>query len=370
MINILIVTNNLAGGGAEKVLMTFLKNFNRKKICVNLFLIQNFGVYINEIPSDINCRYLLKADIDTLLKTSSYHELKKLYMKNIKKEYDYEVAFLEGPAVKFLANSTNKNSIKYAWVHTDIQNAPWTLICFVSREEEYAAFDRFNKIFCVSEGVRSIMVKLFPNLEKKLAVILNNIDKNEILYNSLAEKIKYNIITFCCIARLSDVKGHMRLLEAMKNLLELGYDFNLELLGEGKTRKKIEQFIEQNKLHKNVKLHGFIKNPYPHIKAADAVILTSFAEGYPTVLCEAMVLEVPVIATDCIGVRDVLGNGKYGLIVENSLSGITTALEKVLVNPSILKKLAKKAKKGSDTFGLSISLPAYEQLFVEDTSCC
>jgi glycosyltransferase involved in cell wall biosynthesis len=368
MTDILIVTSDLAGGGAEKVLMTFLKNFNRNKFRIDLFLIQNSGIYINEIPFDINYRYLLKADKDVLSKTSSYYELQKLYMKNIKKKYDYEVAFLEGQSVKFLANSTNKNSIKYAWVHTDIQSAPWTLTCFASREEEYAAFDRFNKIFCVSEGVKTVMVKLFPNLEKKLAVILNNINKNEILAYSHMKKIKYDMTTFCCVARLSDIKGHMRLLEAMKNLLELGYNFNLELLGEGRTRKNIELFIEQNKLHKNVRLHGFVKNPYPYIKAADAVILTSFAEGYPTVLCEAMVLEVPIIATDCIGIRDVLGNGKYGLIVENSLNGITTALKNVLENPSVLKKMVRKSQKGSNTFGLQISLPAYEQLF-EDTIC-
>ena len=57
--------------------------------------------------------------------------------------------------------------------------------------------------------------------------------------------------------------------------------------------------IEEMNLASKVKIIDFQKNPYPYIKAAQALILTSDAEGLPTVLIEALICHTPVISVDC-----------------------------------------------------------------------
>ena len=53
-------------------------------------------------------------------------KLIEYYNSNIGNEFDVEIAFLEGPPTKLLAYSTNKKSMKIAWVHIDMNNAHWT----------------------------------------------------------------------------------------------------------------------------------------------------------------------------------------------------------------------------------------------------
>jgi glycosyltransferase involved in cell wall biosynthesis len=70
-------------------------------------------------------------------------------------------------------------------------------------------------------------------------------------------------------------------------------------MGKGERRPKIEAMIEEMDLASKVKIIDFQKNPYPYIKAAQALILTSDAEGLPTVLIEALICHTPVISVDC-----------------------------------------------------------------------
>ena len=53
------------------------------------------------------------------------------------------------------------------------------------------------------------------------------------------------------------------------------------------------------KLTDKVFFIGSVKNPYPYIKAAKFLVLCSLYEGLPTVLIEALILQTPIISTDC-----------------------------------------------------------------------
>lgn len=70
------------------------------------------------------------------------------------------------------------------------------------------------------------------------------------------------------------------------------------LLGDGDERPKLEAYIKENDLGGNVKILGFIENPYPYIKNSAATVLTSLSEGFSLVLVESVMLNTPVISTD------------------------------------------------------------------------
>ena len=78
-----------------------------------------------------------------------------------------------------------------------------------------------------------------------------------------------------------------------------GIKQNLLLLGKGPDRSEVTELIAQLGLQDRVVMKGFISNPYPYIKAAKALVLSSEWEGLPTVLIEALILGTPVVSTDC-----------------------------------------------------------------------
>ena len=94
---------------------------------------------------------------------------------------------------------------------------------------------------------------------------------------------------------------------------------------------------------------GFTENPYPFFKSADFYILSSRYEGFPTVLFEAITLKKNIIATDVSGVKEMLKDGKLGLIVENSEEGIYEGMKKALTNSESFQQYQENLKAVSYT---------------------
>ena len=92
-----------------------------------------------------------------------------------------------------------------------------------------------------------------------------------------------------------------------------------------------QKFIDDNKLNDCVELTGFIDNPYPLLKKADLFVCSSLTEGFSTVVSEAIFLGTPVLTTDCAGMKDILGDSEFGLIVENNENGLYEGLKQLLM---------------------------------------
>lgn len=118
MKRILIVVENLGGGGAEKALLTLVKNLNKEKYDLTVFSVVETGVYVNEFKKYVTVKSALKdyesySNIGKLIykiKCKLIYKLntKYVYKKLIKEKYDIEIAFVEGFDTKFVASSNNK----------------------------------------------------------------------------------------------------------------------------------------------------------------------------------------------------------------------------------------------------------------------
>ena len=150
---------------------------------------------------------------------------------------------------------------------------------------------------------------------------------------------------------MTDQKDQLLILNAFKNLKKK-INYKLIILGKGKNKKILENYINQNRLQKNIKLMGYKNNPYPYLLKSDIFILSSKFEGLPNVLLEAQYLKKIIISSDCpTGPREILLNGKAGLLFD---VGSLKQLEKKIyhvTDKKNFKNIKKKIKLGYSSMG-------------------
>lgn len=361
---ILIRIGSLRHGGAEKVLVTFLKNLPKDKYEIDLLLNLYSGKYLSEVPEWINVLYLNKGEMITTNRPQDipqkafrvvYQKLLKifpriLYSKILKnKKYDIEFAAIHGFRDEIL-NSPLKSSKKIVWIHNDLRKTHF----HDYTDAEIRKFFGFDKILVISEHIQ----KDFENLAKndneknKIVRIYNPLDTEEILRKSEAGSRKpednnspvkdFGLRTpdsplFVSVGTIFPQKGFDRLINVHKKLMDEGFPHKIQIVGDGLDFENIKQLISTLGVESSVEMIGFTDNPYPYFKRADFYILSSRYEGFPTVLFEAITLKKNIIATDVSGVSEMLENGKLGLIVENSEEGIYEGMKKALTNPEHFK---------------------------------
>lgn len=120
-----------------------------------------------------------------------------------------------------------------------------------------------------------------------------------------------------CVGRLSEQKGHLLLLSAMRIAFDRGCTFELVLAGDGDLRGAIERQVGTLGLQSNVRITGWIGSAEvrAEILSARALVLPSFAEGLPVVIMEAMALRRPVITTYVAGIPELVRPGETGWLV-------------------------------------------------------
>lgn len=338
---ILFVMNSLYGGGAEKVFQTLLNNLSKEKYDISVISINENKIDTSVYKSKFKYSYIFSGGNSFINKIVNkiklflyYHTSPEFFYRLfIKEKYDVEVAFIEGYATRFVSGSNNLNSRKYAWVHTDLQTNPWTVVSFRNNIEEGYCYKKFNNIFCVSNGVKKSFIEKYEI--ENCCVQYNPVDEIEILFKSNLFEVKrdYNRMQFVTLGRLVEEKGYNRLLRVVLKLKEEGYNnFNVWILGDGCLKDEFSDYIKSNHLENYVSLLGFQENPYPYIKFSDALICSSISEGFSTVATESMILSKPIFTTDCAGMKELFGDYECGVICENKEIELFNMLKDVLTN--------------------------------------
>ncbi|EXJ17061.1 glycosyltransferase [Imhoffiella purpurea] len=109
----------------------------------------------------------------------------------------------------------------------------------------------------------------------------------------------------------------------------------LMILGKGAARERLLVLAEQLGIAQDFDLPGYVSNPYAYMAHADLFAFTSRWEGLGFVLIEALAVGTPVVSTDCpSGPREILGHGRYGLLVSvGDAEGLAEAMRATLDAP-------------------------------------
>lgn len=358
---ILIVNNLLEGGGVEKLMYDMVWHWH-KKYDITIMTYDYFDNFSDLYPNDV--RYIsasVKKEYKGNIIARIYTKLKKktfghLFWHNFKKNaFDVVIAIKDGWIIKDVDRMNIP--VKYAWVHTDYNNYYYTYDLFQGPEAERECMSRFNNIVCVSEEIKQGIIDVLGN-PGNLLVKYNPIDVEAILEKAeeplmdIEPQVGREKVRFVTVGRLNYQKGYDLLLEACHMLEKDGLEFEVLVVG-----GKEPWGDEHNRLYRaqkrmnvqSVKFLGGRKNPYKYIKCADWFLSTSIFEGYSLVSQEAAVLGIPVILTGCSGVRELIGNSEYGILIDDiSAYGIYEAMKRIIQHPELhshyQEKIMERAK--------------------------
>ena len=134
--------------------------------------------------------------------------------------------------------------------------------------------------------------------------------------------------------RLEVEKDLPTLLHAFARL-RAGLDCRLLIIGDGRLRPQIESVRTDLGLTGSVDMPGWAANPYPYLRRADLVVLSSFWDALPTVLIESLALGTPVVSTECgAGPREILADGRFGpLVPPGDPRALADAMARTLADP-------------------------------------
>jgi len=169
-----------------------------------------------------------------------------------------------------------------------------------------------HKVIAISPRTKSDVEKIYGVDSKKVVVIYNGLNLRAIEEISCNVKLKGSP-AIIYVGRLEFIKGPDILLKAFKIVHEKNPHAFLHILGDGSLRKKLERIAESLEIRKYVKFYGFVSPPYEYMKAADILVIPSRYDAMPTVSLEAMACNVPIVATDVGGLRDIIVDYKNGI---------------------------------------------------------
>jgi glycosyltransferase involved in cell wall biosynthesis len=327
----------LYGGGAERVMLNLAEGLVRQGYAVDLVLAQAEGPYLSEVPESVKLVELKTRKLSGLRTIASLPALVR-YVRHERPD-----ALLSGLHANIVALWARRwAAIPLRVViseHNTFSHQNWQLPGWYSRLM-LRLVRRFypwaDAIIAVSEGVADDLAQIARIARDSIQVIYNPIVTPE-LQTKANEPLEHlwfdsgETPVVLAVGRLTAQKDFGTLIKAFA-MVRRTHRARLLILGEGEERPEMETLVRRFGLEQDVRLPGFVPNPYPYMARASMFVLSSRWEGLPTVLVEALYCGAPVIATDCqSGPREILRDGRYGQLVPvGDVTSLALAIERML----------------------------------------
>ena len=339
--NICIVIDRLDFGGAERVAITL----------ANTLLDQKHNIFVVTIDPIIN------IDIDKRIHLSTLNFEKKFnkYQYNRKKMYallnsiETEHGAFDLVLVHLYLSSRIMKKYKhpacYHIIHSTQSRSALKdkkgLTRLKAKLKIQQVYNNLNLI-CVSNGVKDDLLEVMNIKPASIRVIYNPFDIQEIQSKSKEKTILPKNPYIIFVGRLVKEKRVDYLLQAYKKS-EISQQ--LFILGDGEEKESLMHLVKELNLSTKVVFQSAVKNPYPYIKNADFLVLSSLYEGLPTVLIEALILQTPILSTNCqSGPKEIMQYYTMDALVEDNFDNNALSLKmkqwsqtRPAVNPETLK---------------------------------
>lgn len=214
----------------------------------------------------------------------------------------------------------------------------------------YAALDRlvlrrFDRVIAISDVIAGVLQSsgIQP---RKIETILNGVEIERFqgaapsLRDGIQSKPQQQLVGF--VGRLVKDKGGEILLKAAQKVLAVHLDTTFVFVGDGPSRKELEEFAMRLGIRERVSFVG-VRNDMPGVYASfDVVVLPSLVESVPMCLLEAMAASKPVIATRVGAVPKIIIPEETGLLLQpGDVEGLAAAISRLLTDAALARRLGE-----------------------------
>jgi len=335
--DLLFASKSLIVGGIEKAQVILLDNIDYNKYNVTLVLEEKQGAFLDKVNSNVLIKELKVSSNSNVVIRKIINATRKIVFKVFNyHNYDFSCCYTTySYSSNKVAKMASMNNAFY--VHSDYKYVYNNDVKFKEFFDSRKVSE-YRRIIFVSNEAKASFISYYPELSEKSLVLNNFIDINAIISNSkekISEQKPKDKKLFVFVGRLDDSSKKLR--RAIKIIKELK-DTELWVVGNGPDRKLYEDYAKELKVTSKVKFLGQKVNPYPYMKEADYIILTSDYEGFPVIYLESLVLEKEIITTietsdDEIDIKD------YAHIVSKDEVKMLEEIQKVIKTKSKRKKI-------------------------------
>ena len=349
------------------MLVQLVRALDPEKYDITVQTIFNVGVNKDSLPDYVHRKWLFSKQFRGMRYLIRMFSPSFLHRILIKEHYDYEVAYLEGIPTRIVSGCKDKDTKTFAWVHTQIHDKGAFFNTYNSLKEAERCYRCFSKIAFVSEVAQMSFLQKTGWRGMCTGVVHNTLDVESIkslAFASIDIPVDKSVVNFCSVGRLNKLKGYIRLIHILDELVRMGLDnCHFYLLGEGGLKNDISNAIIREGLSGFVTMLGYDPNPYKYVSKMDWFICPSYKEGYSTAVTESVIVGTPVVTTDCAGMREILGT-EAGIVVDNTDEALKNALELVLTDNSLFAKYKKGAIERSSVFSKQKTLKEFEDFIL------
>lgn len=375
MIKILYILE-ATSGGTQKHVIDIAKKIDRSEFKIDLVYSTKRNKNFAPLSKDIfNETFGLPIS-----RTGSFSDIKNiLKIKNIIKNNNYDIvhchstkAGFVGRLAAFLSKHPNVVYSPHGFMFCDTRIKLRRLLYLYL--EKYLGY-LTNKIIAVSGSERDLALehRIVPN--EKIVTLYNSIDPGDYddheYVNRVPEKMntKNDDIILGTVGRLYYQKDPITLIKSFKIINNHFPNTKLVFVGDGPMLEKCKKLINKLQLDDRIKLEGFQKNSKDYYKTFDIFVLSSHYEGLPYALLEAMIMGIPSVGTDVVGIKDLIVHGETGYLAdEEDHIGLAKSVITLLENPDLLTLFSKNSKRMTQAnFNFNSGIKEYEEFY---TSQC
>ena len=341
MIKVINVISDSNIGGAGRMLLTFLKNYDRNRI--NMTVLLPAGSMLIEEIDKLGVRVLTAEGLDTSLNISAVKGLRNL-LKSEKPDVVHTHASM---SARIAARFTGGIKIVYTR-HSVFPNSPKKTK--FPAKQMYGAFNNYfaDAAIAVSPAAADLIIEAGQS-PKKVKVIYNGVDEllklNELEKSLVRSEYGLAENDFVCgiFARLTPVKGHEYVLKAAE-MLKDKTDIKFVIAGTGEIEDQLLQDAQRMGL-KNVVFTGFLSNVERLTGAIDLQLNASYGtEATSLALLEGMSIGIPAVVSSFGGNPYVIQDGENGIVFpERDAEAFTKAITELYTNKELYAKMSENS---------------------------
>lgn len=318
------------------------------------FVIFQGGGEIEKIFKSINIKYYI---IDELEKKFSIKFFNKFIKIILAENVDIINAHLIKPyVIAGLSNICLRKKLIFSYHGLFIKNdynSPFEQIIY---KTAHTLITFFNKVYVLTPSVKSKEILLYEtdkfeliqNYYQGKALFYNNNEPNKKLVEEI-QQIKSNYLIVAFVGRLNREKNAKLCLEIFSRVSEINKNVVLMIFGSGEEEEFLKDFVKSSKLEK-IMFFGYVENVNYYMKYFDVLILTSYREGMPIVIWEAMNNSIPILSTNVGGINEILTLEKCGFVFDkNHILDGANKLLLLLENEKLRKTMGEKGRNAIDT---------------------